>query len=437
VLLLALAYFAYSVTSILVTDNTTSLGLSDAGLASSSIINRTLLLVFLITAIVLALRPGSITRAGRLFKSPIVFVFAYQAILAFHFARERDYFDLGKYSASWLLLVLGLTMSPQMPADLFVRRTATVLRCILWLSVAAAVLRPQSAFELNDTMSFVPGMTSRLAGVCRFANLMGGVAAIAILFEMHILLRRRLAVSWAGFYLIMALCELILSQSKTGLIAGAVGAAYLFANRTGTRTSKIVNRLVFAIATVGVLGMGWLVAQPWVRENQAMVSTLTGRTELWRFYLDLAWESPVIGHGLGLWATLRDDPTFVYKWAAGNAHNQLLNSFLLAGMVGLSLWFLYVAGLFRASQRVAPEIRPLYLALLILLLARCLTESGLEPGEMSQIGFFQMVLYGMSSCYSGIGAKAHRPNPGNRLVGSHPASPAVGSAIWRRRWQPS
>lgn len=349
-------------------------------------------------------RPGSTGRLERVLKAPVVWVIFYQLIVAYHITSDGASWKVVVRFGYWLILVTAMAICPPMAVDSYISRISSVFRGLIWLSIITSVLNPTAALiRITSNNSFIPGIDLRLAGIAGNPNQLGAIAAVAVLLELYHLRIHKQRVKWTVVYFVMSILVLVLTQSKTSLIACLLGGSYLIGATLGRRSSTLW-KVIFGVGVgVAVSGVGWFMISNWVTANVKEISTLTGRTDFWRLLWDMGWERPWFGYGPGWGSALGDSTTLQYKLGAGYAHNQLLDSFLTIGMVGVVCWFLYVVALSRGARGIYGSARYLYIAILIVILIRCFTESGLEPGGYSLTQQIQIMLIGCGFCkgYSG------------------------------------
>ena len=107
---------------------------------------------------------------------------------------------------------------------------------------------------------------------------------------------------------------------------------------------------------------------------------LTGRLDVWRVALDTFESHPLFGYGLLAWEhEFRDFHGM--PWAL-HAHNQLLQSLSVAGLVGAAGLITYVLILARGSLSRTRATRGLAPALLFIVMVRMLTEVPLNLGAI-------------------------------------------------------
>jgi O-antigen ligase len=103
---------------------------------------------------------------------------------------------------------------------------------------------------------------------------------------------------------------------------------------------------------------------------------LTGRGGIWRVAFEVFARSPLFGYGLGIWED--EFRSIIAMSYAVHAHNQLVQSLSMAGLVGGVGLAVYVVVLVRASLATAAASGGLAPALLVLVLVRSLSEVPLQ-----------------------------------------------------------
>lgn len=318
----------------------------------------------------------------------------YQSIVSYHWVTDGAWWEVARGPGAWLLLILGMALCPTVTPVRYISIITAIFRILLLLTVLAVIVNPEAALQNDPIDNYLPGTSMRLTGVAENPNGMGGLAATSVLLELYGYRRQKRWVNWNAFCLLVSASVLLLTQSKSALVGCIIVAMYLIAARKGHRAPVLTTMLIATSAIVSIGSLYWDAISSRVTEYSSAIATLTGRTVIWNIYWDMAWQQPWFGHGTGLWDHLRDS-MFRYHFAIGNAHNQMLQSFLITGLVGLGLWFLYVAALLRSAVRVDTSARHLYIGLLSLLLFRCFTEAPLSPGTYNSL---QNVLLGFIFC---------------------------------------
>ena len=165
-------------------------------------------------------------------------------------------------------------------------------------------------------------------------------------------------------------------------------------------------------------------------EEQVQFTSLSYRVESWKAAWQIGADSPVIGVGPGhfrksLKAYVRQNPKLEGLQSVKHAHNQFLQTFATAGIVGLtalvSLLLCHAFLFARYLSAVYPEsIRSLALAGLLLVLAYALMSLTAVPFERKKL----LLLYGFSSAsmWAGILVRLDQWRRGDETT----ATPAQG-----------
>ena len=215
-------------------------------------------------------------------------------------------------------------------------------------------------------------------------NAFGGMMTFGVLIFVTagLLNRRRAALWWPLAALDLAM--LLLSTSKTSLVALVLGCAVLGFVLLARRGGAIAVLAIYA-AVVGLsaLAVGIYFAPDVFFALLGKDATLTGRTKIWSAIARLIQERPWTGYG---YAAVWTDTTgwgplaWIIKWAGfkpQHAHNSWLEQWLGMGVFGLAAWALYcLTTLFRAIWAVfATRGAILALPFLIVFTLMSLTES--------------------------------------------------------------
>jgi O-antigen ligase len=328
------------------------------------------------------------------------------------------------YKVFYVPIVLGAAYTL---GDFRERVIAAHVKAILFLVAAVSLLlaavAPQHAL-LGDYQGLIPGVHFRLYGLSTHPNTLGPAALLLIVFELYFPSPR------LARYTLLACGALvfILAQSKTAWVA-AVGL-YVFGLipyrivQTPGLNAKVVFLTANVIAAVTVLLIVTALYPTEGLSNTESLTTLTGRTEIWRITLEEFKHYPVFGYGPQLWGL---EYRLQEGWlVAGQAHNQFIQTLGESGSVGLLLLLGYLAVLFGYAIRYLRESRGLVLVLLILICFRCFSESPLRVSVLLEWAFVEHLLLVV------FAARATR-NPGADTNGSKPsASDTAGPWIGRR-----
>jgi O-antigen ligase len=217
----------------------------------------------------------------------------------------------------------------------------------LWLcygSVILTIVEPSHAFYLATRIfHWEP---DRLAGLTDHPNTLGLIAVLAFLLTLSDASR------WRVLHLGIAGGVLVASESRDAWIAGIAGVALIVGRRLGGG-SALRGSLTPALllgAPVAAIAVLWLAATSAVREVD--ITSFNGRLPLWQDSVAVWKTAPVLGLGDGVWKALIQSgrvPSY-----GGEAHNQLLETLVTHGIVGLLLLIVIVvawsAGVRRAAR---------------------------------------------------------------------------------------
>ena len=247
-------------------------------------------------------------------------------------------------------------------------------------SLIAAVIVPAIAVQ-PDYQGLIPGLNIRLWGLGSNANSIGPLALLTLLVEYLQPTRKR----WLRALLIAATgLVFVLAQSKTVWVALLIVLAILTWYRWATKNrqqASMVFLLVFLGAGIAFLTMLLLmdVGAVWDRFADSKlgdnVTTISGRTAIWEVALQEWQRNPLFGYGPEIWNLkfrIKIGMPFAFS-----AHNQFLQTLSVAGTLGFVALLAYLRYVIPAAWRMAAATRGVSLALLSMILFRCLAEAPL------------------------------------------------------------
>lgn len=246
------------------------------------------------------------------------------------------------------------------PADAVVN---AVMKGYVWgvcaIAAIAWLLPAESDLRLGDEELLGP-------------NQIGYACAFAFFFAQYLMLRK--CGKWNAPAVLLAL-TMLRSLSKTTIIAFAVGQGYiLLRDRSISRKTKV---LLAVFALLIVAGFSSLLSNYYdiyiTVGNHA--ETLTGRLEIWIYFLSEAIQKPWIGHGFhSVWKVI---PPFGFlQFEARHAHNELLQQFYAYGVMGIFMLVAVYGSLFRNLRRLRnSSVKTLFLGMLLFVLIRGLADT--------------------------------------------------------------
>jgi O-antigen ligase len=269
---------------------------------------------------------------------------------------------------------------------------------------------PQLTIEPNYR-SWFPGVTFRFWGLESHANSMGPLALVYLLVALHQPFEHR----WLQrFGLVLGVTALLLAQSKTTWTAAAITVPLLLVVRNGAWGAAAFSLLSLG----GVIGIALLLLPALGVSLEALSETqqgyeasrFTGRDVIWSLALQEWMRNPLFGYGISMWNES-------YRMQIGmdhatSAHNQFLQTLSVAGTVGVIGLLVYLGTLVRYAIRAARTSKGLSVALLILVLLRCVTETPLQLESFLSGAFVtHLLLFHVALACGARVPQATRPAP--------------------------
>lgn len=283
---------------------------------------------------------------------------------------------------------------------------------IVLTSLVVAVLIPQLAVQ-PSYVGLIPGFNSRLWGLTTGANSLGSVAGTLLVLEAAEPSARR----WLGNGIFFtAAVALVLTQSKTSILAAFLGLLIIFGYRlvTGLQGKSLSgrNENLILIILIAFFVLFIAAASAWVMffdtsvftslernlDSRAVskLATASGRTWIWEVAVRGGMENPLFGQGLGFWSLENR-----LRWGlsgAAHAHNLFLDVFVRSGLVGLTTLLVFLYFVFRYSIRATRYTHAGSIALAVIFLVRATFEVPLQPNailgaeSMAMLAFFLYVI---------------------------------------------
>jgi len=265
-------------------------------------------------------------------------------------------------------------------------------------SLVVALLRPDFVLH-RPAPGLIPGVDWRLFGLTSHANTLGPIALLGLVLELHTPSSRRAV---RALHLIVAFTVFALAQSKTAwgaaiAIVVAVVVPLALLPRSGPGGSGADFRraawtvLACVVAAIALAATFAALDASDAPSRAVGIETLTGRTQIWNITLN-AWRDNVLfGYGPEIWGFRRRIQFNMYH--VGQAHNQIVQTLGEAGLAGLALLLVFTATLMAVALRRFVQSRGVILAVLLLVLARWVTEAPMRAeGVLSWTTFMQALL---------------------------------------------
>ncbi|MFJ2739471.1 O-antigen ligase family protein [Streptomyces sp. NPDC087440] len=281
----------------------------------------------------------------------------------------------------WLppLVLLAFYLAPSTGLTVLLGRARLVLRCYTWGSLAALLAVPDWAITASRNANFsleefTPG--GRLSGLATHPVMLGVMVAMALVLECVPLVRTR----WWALHGTVAAVTLLLAQSRTAWIMTLVGLLFLYRREVAHRVHPVFVRLMAAgTAACGLLLVPGVPEQLVRLSQDQEMTTLHGRNLTWQAVFEAFHTNVWLGYGPALF----DDPLSPVHLAYDHAHNQLLHTLGIAGLLGAVVLAVLLAVVVVTAVRVAPAGAGLSLCLAGLLLVACVPDVPLRGAGFS------------------------------------------------------
>lgn len=168
---------------------------------------------------------------------------------------------------------------------------------------------------------------------------------------------------WCGFS--FSLLLLVIAKSTTALSNLAIMLLSLFIYRTFRLRYDRMIPAFFALTTIGGSFFVWFTANAdAVLGSVGKDTTLTGRTDMWPFVVEMIEKRPWFGYGYSaFWNGIDSASAYIVRalrWPVPNSHNGLLDLWLGIGALGvvtfvLGFWVNLLRGIARVRMSQASE----------------------------------------------------------------------------------
>lgn len=249
-------------------------------------------------------------------------------------------------------------------------------------SLVCLFVAPELTRRIYEPEVRLPFIDFRFWGLAAGPNQIAPMALQLALFTLHQPFQR----PWLdALSYVAAFAVVLLAQSQTTWVIFIILLPLFLLYRSGRldlmprKLSPAVLAVAAPLILLGVFAVvAVLLALPSVGSDDADGISLSGRTDVWNVAWDLFSRHPVFGYGHAAW---QDEfrESIRMSWAF-HAHNQLLQSLSVGGIIGGIGLIVYVGVLLKASIAAAAETRGLAPALLAIILVRSITETPLDMG---------------------------------------------------------
>lgn len=149
---------------------------------------------------------------------------------------------------------------------------------------------------------------------------------------------------WCGVFLSVVL--LVLSVSTSSLInLVLLVIVYQAIKIVRWRYDLMIPTLIATVTIVGSLYVWFINNAQFILGPLNKDLTLSGRTDMWPFVLDMIWKRPWLGYGYSaFWSGLNGESAYIWRatgWTPTHPHNGFLDLWLSLGFLGM-LIFLFI-----------------------------------------------------------------------------------------------
>jgi exopolysaccharide production protein ExoQ len=343
----------------------------DSSLTASAVFTP----IYLIMAVLIAMRSGPFFRAAKAHKLTLLLLMVAVASL---FWSDAPDISLRRIIAILATSAFGWYLVGRYPARDIFRLVAITLGLTAVLSV--------SYWMINPNIVILPADLGGWRGIYGNKNVLARAMVLsAVSFMLLGLERGRYRwMVWAGLGLSTAM--VLASDSKTGLVLLVLLA--LFLRSSGSLRLHVGILIPFLIACTFALigGIIWLQSHAQaVAVQLGKDPTLTGRTDVWAVAMLMIQHRPWLGYGYGgFWLGWGGESAQFWRaigWETPHSHNGFLDLTLDLGLVGLATFLAGLAtatkaAIYRARASItADAVGPL--VLLAFILFYNLTESSI------------------------------------------------------------
>jgi O-antigen ligase len=201
------------------------------------------------------------------------------------------------------------------------------------------------------------------------------VIAIPLAWHLSMKLPSRLSRWICLLYIPLATTAVILTASRTAFIVLVFSFLYIGLTLIRMKGPRKWAMLLLLAAGLGVLtqtvDMQSAIDRLSSTGDQLETGNISSRGEIWKAGLDMFEERPLLGVGIGNFAAMLERQIGFNQVA----HNVFLTILVESGLVGLAVYVLVVAALWRAAMRYDAERRRMWLFVCLIWLAACFALS--------------------------------------------------------------
>jgi len=291
---------------------------------------------------------------------------------------------------------------PAETADKALKYILGILSLLLCIWIIEAIIWPHEAFITSRGV--IPYIMRGVMPIAQQNGLAFYSALVALFCVVSLYEKNRKKIHKFGIIilLLIALTELILSQSRTSFI-GLLVAVLVFLFFSGKKKHLAVV-LFISFITLVIWGASGLLLDYLKRgQEEELILTLSGRTIAWSRAIELFKESPIFGYGFVAAARVNILGS-VHGGGMSTLHGALFDVIVGTGLLGLIPWLFGILIVIQRMLRISAyslvrknmHLRIKHaamMALLSLIMVRSTTSSGLAIHDHTYMFFLAVLMY--------------------------------------------
>lgn len=215
----------------------------------------------------------------------------------------------------------------------------------VWLISVIAIIIKDTLQSINVNTNSNDSIMRLGMGITH-ANQISFLAAITFWLSFNNYSKRIRGYLW--IYRLLVIFIIIKAKSRISIIAFIIGGLIymIFSNKIKYRLSVILS-IIFFVGLYFAFSVSnhfkysdGIISYLKRGQTKERLLSFTGRTDIWKYTVGIAMDSPIIGHGFGVNRFYMGDiPNYLSR--ASHTHNDLLEVFMSTGILGLTI-FLFI-----------------------------------------------------------------------------------------------
>jgi O-antigen ligase len=274
---------------------------------------------------------------------------------------------------------------------------ADIMKTTLWVTVVAAVISLALWRTPLGVLVNVEAETMDFRGVFGHKNMLGEAMVAGVLSSLYLIRIDKRGRMKDALFIALFMVVILASRSATSLIVCLFYMAALAIMVMYAKGGIFRLFSVLMVITTTLMIAIFVCAPEILFEALGKDPTLTGRTGLWPYVIDMIWYRPLLGWGFnGFWVPTNQFAVTISDtvgWYVPEAHNGLLEILLQLGFIGtgLFLWLMVRTAwlAIRCIHRGNADMGRVTLVFLAGLLIMAVSEAILlTPSQIPTLQFF-------------------------------------------------